>query len=293
MLRKGWKTIGTILLICMLCASFISISLQAEETVTEEDNTATEVVVAEDVTEEETETEATNEESAATTTAYKSGQTEATVDSAPINNSNTAISTGSTARTAQNAPITASPASVKKAAPSPRIDIKKNKITIKKGTKKQLKFSVANTSKRNITWTSSDKSVAKVNSQGVVKVLSGGKCVITARVKGTNIEDSIVVKGKDYYIIRVRTTGYCNCGSCAGPWAGCRTASGKYPRANHTIAVDRRLIKLGTKVKIGRVTYVAEDVGSGIRGRSIDIYYSSHSRAHRHGVKWQLAKVYF
>ena len=141
--------------------------------------------------------------------------------------------------------------------------------------------------------TSSDKSVAKVNSQGVVKVLSGGKCVITARVKGTNIEDSIVVKGKDYYIIRVRTTGYCNCGSCAGPWAGCRTASGKYPRANHTIAVDRRLIKLGTKVKIGRVTYVAEDVGSGIRGRSIDIYYSSHSRAHRHGVKWQLAKVYF
>ncbi|MBQ6392369.1 MAG: 3D domain-containing protein, partial [Eubacterium sp.] len=87
--------------------------------------------------------------------------------------------------------------------------------------------------------------------------------------------------------------GYCNCRSCAGPWAGCRTASGRYPRANHTIAVDRRLIKLGTRVKIGRITYVAEDVGSAIRGRRVDIYYSSHSRASRHGVRWQTAKVYF
>ncbi len=293
MLKKGWETIGTILLICMLYVCFIPVSLYAEEIAAGEDNAAAEVVVAEDITEEETETDTSAEESSATTTAYKLGQTEATVEPSPINNNHTPASTGSTARTVKNAPITASPASVKKAAPSPRIDIKKSRITIKKGKKKQLKFSVANTSKNNIKWTSSDKSVAKVNSQGVVKVLSGGKCVITAKVKGTNIQDSIVVKGKDYYIIRVRTTGYCNCSSCAGPWAGCRTASGRYPRANHTIAVDRRLIKLGTKVKIGRITYVAEDVGSGIRGRSIDIYYSSHSRAHRHGVKWQLAKVYF
>ncbi len=293
MMRKGWKTIGTILLICMLCVSFIPASLYAEEITAEEDNAATEVVVAEDVTEGEAETATTTEESAATTTAYKGYQTEASAEHTPITGNQAPASTGRTAKTAKNAPITANPASAKKAAPVPRINIKKNKITIKKGKKKKLQFSVANTSKSNIKWTSSDKSVAKVNSKGVVKVLSGGKCVITATVKGTNIQDSIVVKGKDYYIMRVRTTGYCNCSSCAGPWAGCRTASGRYPRANHTIAVDRRLIKLGTKVKIGRITYVAEDVGSGIRGRSIDIYYSSHGRAHRHGVKWQLAKVYF
>ena len=297
MMRKGWKTIGTILVICMLFVSLVPVNLFAEEIAAEADTVAEEVVTAEDETEATTEatvateentteesTEATavvtgddveesTEESAATTTAYKFGHTMPTNSNKPS--------------------VSAKPASVRKAAPRPSINIRKKRITIKKGTKKKLKFTVKNTSRKNIRWTSSDKSVAKVNSKGVVKVLSGGKCVITAQVKGTDIKDSIVVKGKDYYIIRVRTTGYCNCPSCAGPWAGSPTASGRYPRANHTIAVDRRLIKLGTKVKIGRITYVAEDGGGAIKGRKIDIYYSSHSRAHSHGVKWQWAKVYF
>lgn len=69
--------------------------------------------------------------------------------------------------------------------------------------------------------------------------------------------------------MRVRTTGYCNCRSCAGKWAGCATASGTRPKEKRTIAVDKRLIHLGTKVKIGNIIYTAEDTGSAIKGKRI------------------------
>ncbi len=175
----------------------------------------------------------------------------------------------------------------------PQVDIVKAKITIKKKKKKQLEFNVKNAAKEDIVWTSSNKKIATVNKKGVVKATGGGDCIITATVRGTDICDTILVTAKNYYTMRVKTTGYCNCRRCAGPWAGCRTASGKRPRANHTIAVDRRVIRLGTKVKIGKITYVAEDTGSGVRGRMIDIYYKSHRKASRHGVKWRTAKIYF
>ena len=37
---------------------------------------------------------------------------------------------------------------------------------------------------------------------------------------------------------QVVTSGYCNCSICCGQWSGGPTASGAYPQANHTIAVD-------------------------------------------------------
>ena len=37
---------------------------------------------------------------------------------------------------------------------------------------------------------------------------------------------------------QVVTSGYCNCRICCGVWSGGPTASGAYPTANHTIAVD-------------------------------------------------------
>ena len=88
------------------------------------------------------------------------------------------------------------------------------------------------------------------------------------------------------------TTGYCNCRSCAGQWAGAATASGTRPQENRTIAVDKRIIPLGTKVQIGDEMYVAEDTGGAIKGNKIDVYYSSHGKAMAHGVKYQKIRVY-
>lgn len=85
------------------------------------------------------------------------------------------------------------------------------------------------------------------------------------------------------YIGKYKITYYCP--SCNG---GYQTASGKRAKAKRTIAVDRRKIKLGTKVKIDGHWYTAEDTGGAIKGKKIDIFVSKHSQ--ERGVKYK--KVY-
>lgn len=82
-----------------------------------------------------------------------------------------------------------------------------------------------------------------------------------------------------------RLTAYCACKHCSGKW-GNLTASGKIAQVNHTIAVDPKVIPLGTEVYIFGKKYVAEDTGSGIKNKSIDIYFNSHEEAVKFGIKY-------
>lgn len=69
------------------------------------------------------------------------------------------------------------------------------------------------------------------------------------------------------------------------------TASGKKPQINHTIAVDPRVIPLGSKVYIeGMGTYYAEDTGGAIKGNILDVFVRTEAEANRLGVKY--ADVY-
>ena len=84
----------------------------------------------------------------------------------------------------------------------------------------------------------------------------------------------------------VVTSGYCNCSICCGRWFGGPTASGAYPTANHTIAVDANnpIVPMGTKVIMNGVEYTVEDTGNFARyGVAFDVYYDSHSAASAHG----------
>ena len=92
------------------------------------------------------------------------------------------------------------------------------------------------------------------------------------------------------YLGKYKLTAYCGCKSCSGKW-GTRTASGKKAKQGRTIAVDRKKIKLGTKVKINGKTYVAEDVGGGVKGKHIDIFFKSHKQTMKFGKKTGV-KVY-
>lgn len=56
-------------------------------------------------------------------------------------------------------------------------------------------------------------------------------------------------------------------------------------QADRTIAVDPRLIKLGSKVRMNDREYIAEDTGGAIKGRRIDLFVDSHSEAMRFGKK--------
>ena len=85
---------------------------------------------------------------------------------------------------------------------------------------------------------------------------------------------------------QVVTSGYCNCSICCGRWAGGATASGAYPTASHTIAVDASnpTVPMGTKVIMNGVEYTVEDTGNFARyGVDFDVYYDSHSAASAHG----------
>ena len=95
---------------------------------------------------------------------------------------------------------------------------------------------------------------------------------------------------KVQYLGKYKLTAYCGCKKCSGKW-GTRTASGKKAKQGRTIAVDRRKIKLGTKVKINGKTYVAEDVGGGVKGKHIDVFFSSHKQTMKFGKKTGV-KVY-
>lgn len=77
------------------------------------------------------------------------------------------------------------------------------------------------------------------------------------------------------------TTAYCSCSKCSSGHN--LTYSGTVPKEKHTISADLDVFPLGTKLIIGDTVYTVEDIGSGIDGRKLDIFFSSHSDALNYG----------
>jgi 3D (Asp-Asp-Asp) domain-containing protein len=61
-----------------------------------------------------------------------------------------------------------------------------------------------------------------------------------------------------------------------------RTRSGTIPNIN-TIAVDPKIIPLGSKVLINGKVYIAEDTGGNVKGMRIDFYRSTYPEAMKYG----------
>ena len=65
-----------------------------------------------------------------------------------------------------------------------------------------------------------------------------------------------------------------------------RTASGTMPTTGRTVAVDPKVIPLGTKLHIEGVgVRIAEDTGRKIKGRKLDLFLSSMGDCTRFGVR--------
>ena len=88
-----------------------------------------------------------------------------------------------------------------------------------------------------------------------------------------------------------RITAYCSCKKCCGEWSGGPTASGVMPQAGRTISVDPSVIPLGSQVEIDGHIYTAEDTGGAIKGRKIDMYFSSHEEALNYGVQYKNVNI--
>lgn len=87
-----------------------------------------------------------------------------------------------------------------------------------------------------------------------------------------------------------KLTAYCACEACCGkapddPKYGI-TAYGYQVTAGRTIAVDPKVIPIGSEVVINGHTYIAEDVGGAIKENRIDIYFNTHQEALEFGVQY-------
>lgn len=87
-----------------------------------------------------------------------------------------------------------------------------------------------------------------------------------------------------------KLSAYCACEKCCGVGATGHTATGTKVKANQTIAVDPKVIPLGSTVLINGNAYIAEDTGGAIKGKRIDIYFESHQEALNFGR--QTCEVY-
>ena len=81
-----------------------------------------------------------------------------------------------------------------------------------------------------------------------------------------------------------KLTAYCPCTKCSDQW-GTQTSTGAIATQGRTIAVDPKVIPYGTVVVINGHEYIAEDTGSAIKEKRIDIYFDSHQAALEFGVQ--------
>ncbi|MBQ6602419.1 MAG: hypothetical protein IJH99_03350 [Eubacterium sp.] len=87
--------------------------------------------------------------------------------------------------------------------------------------------------------------------------------------------------GNMRYLGTFTLTAYCNCAKCCGKWAGGNTASGKYPTANHTVAMGG--VPFGTQLYINGMVYTVEDRGTPYGW--VDIYFNTHGEALQFGMR--------
>ena len=95
-----------------------------------------------------------------------------------------------------------------------------------------------------------------------------------------------------------KLTSYCACEKCCGYWATIRpldedgdpivyTASGAVARQGVTVAADINVLPFGTVLLIGGEEFTVQDVGGGVNGKHIDIYFEDHQAAREFGVRYE------
>lgn len=100
-----------------------------------------------------------------------------------------------------------------------------------------------------------------------------------------------------------KVTAYCGCAKCCGSYAKDRptdrdgqpivyTASGERARAGCTVAADTSVLPFGTVLIIDGRVYKVQDTGSAVKGKHIDIYFSTHQQALEWGCQTKTVERY-
>lgn len=124
------------------------------------------------------------------------------------------------------------------------------------------------------------------NTETVTDAGTGTEADAEAGTDGTSVQkaavsDKTAVPGESYGIFRI--SGYCGCEICSG--GNHLTYSGTVPTAGHTLSADLERFPLGTKLLIDGTVYTVEDMGGGVTGDRLDIYFDTHQEALDYGLK--------
>lgn len=110
--------------------------------------------------------------------------------------------------------------------------------------------------------------------------------------------EPVVVAQKYVSLGEFKLTSYCACEKCCGYWATIRpldtngepivyTASGAIACQGVTVAADTDILPFGTVILIGGDEFIVQDVGGGVNGKHIDIYFEDHQAALGFGVRYE------
>jgi uncharacterized protein YabE (DUF348 family) len=138
-----------------------------------------------------------------------------------------------------------------------------------------------------------NKTVTKPAAEQIVAV-GTKKAEVKALAKASSDSRFVQLSGMSVKVKRMLnnvtltaySAGFASTGKNKGDDGYGVTASGAIVREGRTIAVDPRVIPIGWWVYIDGIGFRrAEDTGSAVKGKKIDVYYDSENRANRFGTK--------
>jgi 3D (Asp-Asp-Asp) domain-containing protein len=107
----------------------------------------------------------------------------------------------------------------------------------------------------------------------------------------TAIEDSL----QRWRTVRMRVTAYCPCKVCCGRFVEGRTANGYVIRRGDSFVAAPKKYPFGTEIIVpqynGDKPIIINDRGGAIKGNRLDVFFQSHARATKWGVKYLDVKV--
>ena len=102
-------------------------------------------------------------------------------------------------------------------------------------------------------------------------------------------------QASQWQTVRMRVTAYCACRKCCGKFADGITASGHKIRPGDTFAAADKRFSFGTEMVIAGYnndkSVKVLDRGGAIRGNRLDVFFPTHKKALKWGVKYIDVKV--
>lgn len=95
---------------------------------------------------------------------------------------------------------------------------------------------------------------------------------------------------ESWQLVRMRVTGYCSCPKCCGKYSDGKTASSHRIRRGDVFVAADKHYRFGTEMVIPGYNHARAvevlDRGRVIKGNRLDLYFDSHQKAKKWGVKY-------